>query len=139
MEKDPIIVQYEQWTYPWPIADLAAYAAAGGHDLSDPSRIMAKLWPRGAAPEALRILVAGCGANQAAVVAHANPRHHVTGIDLSRQAIDHHQRLKDRFGLVNLALNQIAVEDVQALAQEFDYIICTGVLHHLEDPLAGLQ
>ncbi len=139
MKKDPIIAQYEDWTYPLPITDLTAYAAAGGHDLSDPSRIMAKLWPRHDAPETLRILVAGCGANQAAVVAHANPQHHVTGIDLSGQAMEHHGRLKDRFGLSNLALNQIAVEDVKSLSQDYDYIICTGVLHHLVDPAAGLQ
>jgi SAM-dependent methyltransferase len=116
-----------------------AYAAAGGHDLSDPTRIMPKLWPRRNAPAALRILVAGCGANQAAIIAHANPQHSVTGIDLSGKAIEHHARLKERYKLANLELHQIAVEDAGSLFVAFDYIICTGVLHHLVDPAAGLQ
>ncbi len=70
---DPLIAQYEQWVYPEPIADLDAYVAAGGRDYSDPSRLRWKIWPRAAVPAGLRILVAGCGANQAAILAKAKP------------------------------------------------------------------
>lgn len=135
---DPLIHQYEQWSYPAPIHDLKAYVSAGGHDLSDPSRIRRKLWPCPIEPDTLHILVAGCGANQAAVLAHANPQHHVVGIDLSTQAIDHHRKLKVKHGLANLELHQIALEEIGMLDRHFDLIISTGVLHHLREPATGL-
>jgi SAM-dependent methyltransferase len=138
MHADPLIAQYEQWVYPEPIADLNAYVAAGGRDYSDPSRLPWKIWPRGDVPAGLRILVAGCGANQAAILARSNPLASVLGIDLSGQAIAHHARLKSAHKLHNLDLLRLAVEDVATLGREFDYIVSTGVLHHLADPAAGL-
>lgn len=136
---DPLIAQYEDWVYPQPILDLDAYVAKGGHDLSDPSRMLRKLWTQAIEPSALNILVAGCGANQAAIIAHANPQHRVVGIDLSTQALAHHESLKKHHRLFNLELQQIAVENVSQLGQQFDYIVSTGVLHHLPDPDAGLS
>lgn len=137
--QDPLIEQYEAWMYPKPIEDLTAYVAGGGHDLSDPARMRRKLWPRPIEPDTLDILVAGCGANQAAIIAHANPQHRVLGIDLSGKAIAHHAQLKQRHGLDNLELRQVAIEAVpHRLDRQFDYIVSTGVLHHLNDPAAGL-
>lgn len=142
MHADPLLAQYEQWIYPKPVEDLDAYVAAGGHDYADPSRLRWKIWPRATDSTTdsagLRILVAGCGANQAAIIAHANPQASVLGIDLSGQAITHHEHLKYAHKLHNLELLHLAVEDVATLGREFDYIVSTGVLHHLVDPAAGL-
>lgn len=138
MKRDNLIAQYENWIYPKPISDLVAYVAAGGHDLSDPARMRRKLWPRAIEPETLDILVAGCGANQAAIIAHANPGHRVIGIDLSGQAIASHMHLKTKHHLHNLELHQLGVEDTPALNRKFDLIVSTGVIHHLVDPVAGL-
>lgn len=139
MASDPLIEQYEAWVYPRPIEDLAAYANAGGRDYSDPSRMLRKLWPRRIEPQQLDILVAGCGANQAAILAHANPMHRIVGIDLSDQALAHHHELQKRHRLDNLQLQRLAVEDAASLGRRFDLIVSTGVLHHLADPLAGLR
>lgn len=136
---DELIAQYESWAYPRPLSDLDAYRASGGHDLSDPSRIAAKLWPLRDAPQQLNILVAGCGSNQAAILAHANPSHRVTGIDLSEAALANHMMLKVRHKLENLSVQQLGVECVSSLGSQFDLIVCTGVLHHMSDPLAGLS
>jgi SAM-dependent methyltransferase len=137
--RDALIDQYEHWIYPKPIPDLDAYRAAGGHDMSDPTRMRRKIWPTPIEPASLDILVAGCGANQAAILAHANPQHRVMGIDLSAQAIAHHQHLKQQHQLRNLELETLAVEDVSNLGRQFDYIVSTGVLHHLADPATGLK
>jgi len=137
--RDALIDQYENWIYPKPIPNLDDYQAAGGHDLSDPSRMRRKIWPTPIEPQSLDILVAGCGANQAAIIAHANPQHRVLGVDLSAQAIAHHQHLKQQHRLSNLELTTLAVEDVPALGRQFDYIVSTGVLHHLADPATGLK
>lgn len=136
---DPLIQQYENWAYPRQIEDLDDYRARGGYDLSDPSRIGHKLWrgPRAQGP--LRILVAGCGANQAAILAHANPHCEVVGLDLSSQAIAHHRSLQARHNLTNLQCHQIDVLDACSLSQSFDLVVCTGVLHHMAQPESGLS
>lgn len=136
---DPIIRQYDQWAYPQPIVDLNAYREAGGYDYSDPQRVQSKLFPFGLPSEKLRILVAGCGSNQAAVIAHANPKISVLGIDLSDTAIASHERLVAQHQLSNLTVRKLGIEQLFQLGEQFDYVICTGVLHHLADPEAGLK
>jgi len=136
---DALTAQYESFIYPQPIPDLAAYAAAGGHDYSDPSRIRCKLWPVDIAPAQLRILVAGCGANQAAILARANPDCSVVGIDLSTKALENQNRLKQLHALLNLEVRELALEDAGQLVGQFDLIVSTGVLHHLESPERGIE
>lgn len=131
--------QYEEFVYPAPIRDLDEYLKLGGMDLSDPSLIRRKLWPRSGGAESLNILVAGCGANQAAVIARKNPECRVMGIDISRQAVEHHRMLKKKHKLKNLDVRELAVENVGKLEQKYDLVICTGVLHHLNSPLQGLS
>ena len=65
---DLVARQYKDWVYPQPIPDLSEFAKQY-FDLSDPSLFRRKLWPRKIEPENLTILVAGCGANQAALYA----------------------------------------------------------------------
>jgi hypothetical protein len=47
--------------------------------------------------------------------------------------------LKHRYALDNLEVRQLAVERAADLGRGFDHIVCTGVLHHLPDPDAGLR
>jgi hypothetical protein len=48
------------------------------------------------------------------------------------------EELKRKYNLNNLQLHQLPVERVSELGTSFDQIVCTGVLHHLADPDAGL-
>ena len=41
--------------------------------------------------------------------------------------------------MANLTVHRLAIEDVAALGERFDHVVCTGVLHHLRDPLVGLR
>jgi SAM-dependent methyltransferase len=66
------------------------------------------------------------------------PGGRVVGIDVSDTSIRHTAELKDRYGLTNLELHQMSIEEVGELDRLFDLIVCTGVLHHLADPDAGL-
>jgi SAM-dependent methyltransferase len=137
---DVVAAQYRAYRYPEPIADMEA--AIRGHryyDLSDPSLYRRKLWPRNVEPDGLDILVAGCGTNQAAALALTNRRSRVTAIDLSVPSLTHEQFLKDKHGLENLSLHRLDVEQCGALGRTFDLIVCTGVLHHLTAPGAGLR
>jgi SAM-dependent methyltransferase len=83
--------------------------------------------------------VAGCGTTQAAKVALRWPRAAVTGIDVSAASIAFAEGLKRRHGLNNLQLRRLPVERAAELWRSFDLVVCTGVLHHLPDPDAGLR
>ena len=108
-------------------------------DLSDPSLFRRKLWPRKIEPESLSILIAGCGANQVAHYAFTNRNSEVLGIDVSDSSLGHEAHLKQKHGLGNLELLQMSLGEIGSLGRTFDLIICTGVLHHLPDPDAGLR
>ena len=87
----------------------------------------------------MRILVAGCGTNQAAVIAYTNPSATVVGIDVSESSLAHQHHLQERYGLENLRLQRMPIEEAGQLGDDFDLIISTGVLHHLDDPQTGMN
>ena len=49
------------------------------------------------------------------------------------------EELKRKYNLNNLQVRQLPIERVGDLNVSFDQIICTGVLHHLAEPDAGLS
>lgn len=128
---------YDRHPYPPPRDDLEAYR----RQWNDARRRadFRLFWPAEPYRDDLSILIAGCGTMQAAHYAIRWPRARVTGIDVSAQSLSFTGGLKRRYGLENLALRELAIEDAAELGQKFDYIVCTGVLHHLADPDAGLK
>ena len=97
------------------------------------------LWPNKEYRADLDILVAGSGTFQAAKYALCHPAARVVGIDVSTTSLQHNESLKQKYNLTNLEMRQLSVENVGDLDQRFDLIVCTGVLHHLVDPDAGLR
>jgi SAM-dependent methyltransferase len=142
MSSDPlddlVSRQYEQWTYPAPIFDIPSWLQHNWQWF-DPSHAHKLMWPDRESQPGLDILVAGCGTNQAAVIAYTNPTAHVIGIDVSDASLSHHRLLAERYALENLVLHQLPIERLADLGRDFDLIISTGVLHHLADPLVGMQ
>ena len=130
--------QYEAFAYPEPFADLTEEIRKGYYQVGDPGLYGPVLWPRGRPQRPLRILVAGCGTVQAAYTAYMNPGDEVVGIDLSEASLAHERFLQERHELVNLKLFKGDLIDVSSLGEQFDVILCTGVLHHMADPAAGL-
>ena len=131
--------QYEAYSYPPPIEDAAQFLKQWGPLTCDPKFAGIQLWPEGRPRQDLRILCAGCGSSQAALIALNNPNCSVLGVDLSEASLAHSNRLRDRHRLANLELQQMSLLDVGKLKSSFDLIACTGVLHHLPDPEAGLR
>jgi len=128
----------DKWVYPTPIEDLEAWLD-GNWQWFDPLHAHRVMWPSRDYRPDMDILVAGCGTSQAAVLAYTNPAARVVGIDVSEAALDHHRRLQDRHGLGNLEVRRVPVERAADLGEEFDLVVCTGVLDQLSDPVAGLR
>jgi SAM-dependent methyltransferase len=128
---------YEGHPYPAPIDNLDRHREL----YRNPDRrraISLLLWPT-EKPQANRaILVAGCGTSQAAIHALREPDARITAIDISETSLRYTRGLQRRYGLQNLDLHRLAIEQIGELGQMFDQIICTGVLHHLPDPDTGL-
>lgn len=88
----------------------------------------------------VRILDAGCGTGVGTeYLVHLNPQAHVTGIDLSAGALQVAKERCRRSGANRVEFHHLSLYDVAQLAGEFDLINCVGVLHHLPDPIRGIQ
>ena len=84
-----------------------------------------------------RLLVAGCGTGRDLLNAACTWRPTiVTGFDLSRPSLAYAQQMAERLG-VEVELYHADLLLLDGWERQFDAIVCTGVLHHLEDPLAG--
>jgi len=135
---DLVAQQYRRWRYPEPIENLEAWLA-GNWERFDPSHAHRLMWPDRPYPADMDILSAGCGTNQAPVIAYTNPSARVTGVDISEESLAHSRYLKDKYRLTNLELHLLPIEEVGALGQSFDLIMCTGVLHHMASPEVGIR
>lgn len=135
---DVVAQQYTRWVYPEPIVDLPNWLV-NNWQWFDPSHSARLFWPRQRPQDDLDILIAGCGTNQAAVIAFNNPHSRVVAVDVSAQSLQHEQFLKEKYKLDNLQLHLLPIEDLGSLGQDFDLIISTGVLHHLASPEVGMQ
>jgi SAM-dependent methyltransferase len=129
---------YEQMPYPLPAAKLELDQDLYG----DPDRARAfshLLWPDEAPRNDRSILIAGCGTSQAVRYALREPQARITAIDISETSLGHARELQARYKLQNLEFHRLSITDVGTLGRTFDQIVCTGVLHHLPDPVLGLQ
>ena len=129
---------YDLHPYPPPVEALDGYRQRW----QDDSRRRADFhlhWPDRSYRADLKVLVAGCGTSQAVKHALRQPGCQVVGIDISATSIRHTEKLKHQYHLTNLEVYQLPVERVSELSRRFDKIVCTGVLHHLPDPQAGLR
>jgi SAM-dependent methyltransferase len=135
---DAIRAFYESHPYPPPVDNLEKRLDR----YRDPQRRRAQnllLWPLERPRPDRSILVAGCGTSQAARHALMEPDARVTAIDVSETSLRHTRDLQQRHDIRNLQLHRLAIERIGELGETFDEIVCTGVLHHLSEPDAGLR
>ncbi len=85
-----------------------------------------------------RILVAGCGTGRHPIsTARRFPDSSVLAVDLSRTSLAYALRKSRELGISNVEYRQADILALGSLPERFDVIECTGVLHHLRDPVAG--
>ena len=85
-----------------------------------------------------KILIAGCGTGmQSLGTASRFANCHITAVDLSRASLAYAQRKTDELGITNIQYLQADILNLDELGQKFDIIESAGVLHHMDDPMAG--
>lgn len=86
------------------------------------------------------ILDAGCGTGETLWPAAVNnPGAHLVGYDLSANSLEVARQKLARLGVNDVTFEQHDLNEMPPPSQTFDLIFCTGVLHHLADPLRGLH
>ena len=126
---------YNAFPYPWkawvaerPI-DPDLYRIHLCQDVGD--------WSHRRIPASPSIWVAGCGTNQAVLTALRFPTAQTLGSDLSDTAL----RLESEQATaldVKLEFEKVNINDA-SYVEEFDYVLCTGVVHHNPDPRLTLR
>ncbi len=89
-------------------------------------------------PSNPEILIAGCGTGSQALHAAAHfPSSSITAIDLSLSSLAYAARKAIEVKNKSINFFQGDILDVELLDKQFDIVECTGVLHHMKDPLQG--
>ena len=88
--------------------------------------------------ETPNILIAGCGTGQHSIgTATRFKNAKVIAIDLSISSLAYAKRKTEELDLQNIDYLQADILDLGKLDKKFDIIESAGVLHHLDEPIAG--
>ena len=87
----------------------------------------------------LKVLIAGCGTGSQIIQSQRYKNAVIKAIDLSSSSLSYAQRKINELGINNVELIQMDILEVGLLEEQFDIIECGGVLHHMANPLKGLN
>jgi 2-polyprenyl-3-methyl-5-hydroxy-6-metoxy-1,4-benzoquinol methylase len=125
---------YSQFSYPWPPKIFPSFHNGGMMRFVNQS---VGCFDNQRLKEDSNIWVAGCGTNQAIFTALRYPKAKVLGTDVSTGSLNTCRRNAQMMGIKNLTLLEKSINDVN-VREEFDFIICTGVIHHNASPAVTL-
>jgi len=129
--------QYEESPYPrWvrsPLIDGAGpFRAFLASELGLESRDFVRR------DDKIDMLIAGCGTGQQSIqTAQRFPAARILAVDLSAASLAYAKRKTRELGIANIEYAQADILKLESIGKTFDVIECVGVLHHLEDPVAG--
>jgi SAM-dependent methyltransferase len=82
--------------------------------------------------------MAGCGTGQTTIeAARLIDGVKILAIDLSMAGLAYAKRKAAEFGVSSIEFAQADILELHSLHRSFDVINCSGVLHHLAEPMAG--
>lgn len=123
---------YPRWDYLPPVKTMRVVDCIRQHTLMNPSAVLKiKNDPQ--------ILIAGCGTGmQTLMVTSRFPRAKILNVDLSSASIAYAARKAKELNLdKNLEFMQADILDLGKLNRQFDIVESIGVLHHMQNPMAG--
>ena len=86
----------------------------------------------------IKILVAGCGTGQQPIqTAMTYDNVDVLAVDISKSSLAYAIRMARRYKVENIQFMQGDILQLSKLGERFHIIECSGVLHHMENPLQG--
>lgn len=133
---DSVRRHYELYPYP----DYPLMASVPRRDTY--ANNLAALWSRfnGELPpqNLKRVLIAGCGSFAPYPFSLANPDCSITALDLSRKSLSRARLHSLLHGITGTRFLEGDLLEPSLAPGPFGFIDCYGVLHHLEDPAAGL-
>ena len=84
------------------------------------------------------ILIAGCGTGEHSLITATRFKNsNILAVDLSLRSLAYAKRRTKDFGVNNIKYMQSDILKLRKLDKQFDIIESAGVLHHMEDPMAG--
>jgi SAM-dependent methyltransferase len=134
---NPVQIHYQNYPYPtYPL--IASVRCCDTYALN-----LNSLWARfnkSLPPiEAKNILIAGCGTFAPYPMAVANPDVPITALDLSERSLQRARWHCLLHGRRNVTFRCGDLSELSGIDGHFGLIDSYGVLHHLDDPQAGLQ
>ena len=88
----------------------------------------------------VEILIAGCGTGQHAITTASKYKNaEIFALDLSFNSLAYAKRKAEELNCKNINFIQGDLLDLRKLNKKFDLIESVGVLHHMADPLLGLE
>jgi len=87
-----------------------------------------------------KMLIAGCGTGRTTLQTSAMyPNVDITAIDITKRSLSYAKRMCEEKGIENVRFLQGDILELGRLDDTFDFIECSGVLHHMADPVAGWE
>jgi ubiquinone/menaquinone biosynthesis C-methylase UbiE len=126
----PSYLHYEDYPYPDPISYINQAPLSKFKTHNAPRKDNWDLWFDGAY-ERKSVLVVGCGTTEAIFIAAQEPMLSITGIDPSASSIEISEKLAKSEGIKDIKFINTPLELFES--EQFDAIICSGVLHHIKD------
>lgn len=84
------------------------------------------------------LLIAGCGTGKESLeIATAIPQADIIAVDICRRSLAYASHKAEQLGVNNVRYYHGDILKLSNIDKTFDLIISAGVLHHMDDPLAG--
>jgi SAM-dependent methyltransferase len=89
-------------------------------------------------PDKPSILVAGCGTGRQPLnIASYLPHADIFAIDISRRSLAYALLKSEEMKFKNIQFMHMDILDIPSYGKTFDMVFCSGVLHHMREPMDG--